>query len=168
MPHFIRSSWFKCTQIIIIHKYNFFPNIDIAFALPTNKNQYLDTLNKRKRNALSDAQYWLWYTPQKCQLCGKTSSNLFLFEIIILFFVLKTKRRSDSVLRQKPLHQQKCQKGKVTTQTTPQKGSSKRRLRTNLGRSVRVTTAIQLVWLTEFRVHLPTPRNSREIRRTYI
>ena len=34
----------------------------------------------------------------------------------------KTKRRrSDPVLWQKPLHQQKCQKGKVTTQTTPQK-----------------------------------------------
>ena len=36
--------------------------------------------------------------------------------------ILKEKRkRSDSVLWQKPLHQQKCQKGKVTTQTTPQK-----------------------------------------------
>ena len=35
---------------------------------------------------------------------------------------MKTKRkRSDSVLWQKPLHQQKCQKGKVATQTTPQK-----------------------------------------------
>ena len=31
------------------------------------------------------------------------------------------RKRSDSVLWQKPLHQQKCQKGKVTTQTTPQK-----------------------------------------------
>ena len=31
------------------------------------------------------------------------------------------RRRSDPVLWQKPLHQQKCQKGKVTTQTTPQK-----------------------------------------------
>ena len=35
-------------------------------------------------------------------------------------FLLKTKRRrSDPVLWQKPLHQQTCQKGKVTTQTTP-------------------------------------------------
>ena len=35
---------------------------------------------------------------------------------------LRTKRRrSDPVLWQKPLHQQKCQKGKATTQTTPQK-----------------------------------------------
>ena len=32
---------------------------------------------------------------------------------------IKTKRRrSDPILWQKPLHQQKCQKGKVTTQTT--------------------------------------------------
>ena len=43
----------------------------------------------------------------------------------------KTKRRrSDPVLWQKPLHEQKCQKGKVTTQTTPQKSSIKQRLRT--------------------------------------
>ena len=33
------------------------------------------------------------------------------------------RKRSDSVLWQKPLHQQKCQKGKMTTQTTPQKSS---------------------------------------------
>ena len=47
------------------------------------------------------------------------------------------------------LHPQKCQKGKVTTQT-PQKCSIKQRLRADLGRSVGVTTAIQLVWLTWF------------------
>ena len=64
------------------------------------------------------------------------------------------------VLWQKPLHQQKCQKGKLTTQTTPQKSSIKQRLRTDLGRSVGVTTATQLVWFTGFRAHLPTHRNS--------
>ena len=37
----------------------------------------------------------------------------------------------------------------VTTQTTPQKSSIKQ-LRTDLGRSVGVTTATQLVWLTWF------------------
>ena len=58
--------------------------------------------------------------------------------------------------------------GKVTTQTTPQKSSIKQRLRTDLGRSVGVTTATQLVWLTGLRAHLPTPRNSRAIKRTYI
>ena len=39
-------------------------------------------------------------------------------------WLIKTKRRrSDPVLWQKPLHLQTCQKGKVTTQTTPQKSS---------------------------------------------
>ena len=38
----------------------------------------------------------------------------------------------------------------VTTQTTSQKSSIKQRLRTDLGRSVGVTTATQLVWLTWF------------------
>ena len=42
------------------------------------------------------------------------------------------------------------QKGKVTTQTTPQKSSITQRLRTDLGRSVEVTTATPLVWLTWF------------------
>ena len=49
-----------------------------------------------------------------------------------------------------PIHQQKCQKDKVTTQTTPQKSSIKQQLRTDLGRSVGVTIATQLVWLTWF------------------
>ena len=62
----------------------------------------------------------------------------------------RKRKRSDSVLWQKPLHQQKRQKGKVTTQTTPQKSSITRWLRTDLGRSVGVTTATQLVWLTWF------------------
>ena len=39
----------------------------------------------------------------------------------------------------------------VRTQTTPQKSSIKQRLRTDLGRSVGVTTATQLVWLTGLR-----------------
>ena len=83
-------------------------------------------------------------------------------------FCKRKRKRSDSVLSQKPLHQQKCQKGKVTTQTTPQKSSIKQRLRTDLGRSVGVTKATQLVWLTGLRAHLPTNRNSRLIKRTHI
>ena len=64
----------------------------------------------------------------------------------------------------KPLHQQKSQKGKVTTQTTPQKSSIKQQLRTDLGRSVGVTTATQMVWFTRFTgPNLPTHRNSRLI-----
>ena len=41
-------------------------------------------------------------------------------------------------------------KGKVTTQTKLQKSSIKQQLRTDLGRSVGVTTATQLVWLAWF------------------
>ena len=89
-----------------------------------------------------------------------------LFAGVMLLFKRKRKR-SDSVLWQKPLHQQKCQKGKVTTQTRHKK-SIKQRLRTDLGRSVGVTTATQLVWLTGLRAHLPTNRNSRLIKRTHI
>ena len=50
----------------------------------------------------------------------------------------------------KAIHQQKRHKFKVTTQTTPQKSSITQRLRTDLGRSVGVTTANQLVWLIWF------------------
>ena len=59
-------------------------------------------------------------------------------------------------------------KGEVTTQTTSQKSSIKQRLRTDLGRSVGVTKATQLVWLTGLRAHLPTNYNSRVIKRTHI
>ena len=48
------------------------------------------------------------------------------------------------------------------------KSSIKQRLRTDLGRSVGVTTATQLVWLTGLRAHLPTNRNSRLIKRTHV
>ena len=56
----------------------------------------------------------------------------------------------------------------MTTQTTPQKSSIKQRLRTDLGRSVGVTKATQLAWLTGLRAHLPTHRTSRAIKRTHI
>ena len=60
-------------------------------------------------------------------------------------------------------------KGAVTTQTTPQKSSIKQRLRTDLGRSVGVTTATQpgVVNLV-YGPNLPTPRNNRVIKRTHI
>ena len=57
-------------------------------------------------------------------------------------------------------------KGQVTTQT-PQKSSIKQRLRTDLGRSVGLTQATQLVWLTGLRAHLPTNRNSRVIKMSF-
>ena len=59
-------------------------------------------------------------------------------------------------------------KGQVTTQTTPQKSLINQLLRTDLGRSVGVTKANQLVWLTGLRANLPTNRNSRVIKRTHI
>ena len=49
-----------------------------------------------------------------------------------------------------PTEMPKGQSDKVTTQTTPQKSSIAQRLRTDLGLSVGVTTATQLVWLTWF------------------
>ena len=63
----------------------------------------------------------------------------------------RKKKKSDSVLWQTPLHQQKCQKGNITTQTTPQKSLITQRLRTDLGQSVGVTTATKLAWLTGLR-----------------
>ena len=59
-------------------------------------------------------------------------------------------------------------KGQVTTQATSQKSSIKQRLRTDLGRSVGVAKATQLVWLSGLRAHLPTNRNSLVIKRTHI
>ena len=82
------------------------------------------------------------------------SSQLSLHEAIIYSisncFMNRKRKGSDSVLWQKPLHQQKRQKGKVTTQTTPQKSSITQRLWTDLGRSVGVATATRLVWFTWF------------------
>ena len=48
------------------------------------------------------------------------------------------------------------------------KSSITQRLRTDYGRSVGVTTGTLLVWLIGLRAHLPTPRNSRVIKRTDI
>ena len=81
----------------------------------------------------------------------------------------RKRKRSDSVLWQKPLHQQKCQKGKVTTQTMPQKSSITQRLRTNLGRSVEVITATQTgVVNLVYRPNLPSLCNSLVIKRTHV
>ena len=70
------------------------------------------------------------------------SRSIYLYtttsKISLRILIQRKRKRSDSVLWQKPLHQQKYQKGKVTTQTTPQKSSIKQRLRTDLGRSVGV------------------------------
>ena len=50
-----------------------------------------------------------------------------------MHIVIREKRKkSESVLWQKPLYQQNCQKSKVTTQTTTIKSSITQRLRTDL------------------------------------
>ena len=59
-------------------------------------------------------------------------------------------------------------KGQSDNTNNAKKRSIKQQLRTDLGRSVGVTTATQLVWLTGLRAHLPTNRNSRLIKRTHI
>ena len=58
----------------------------------------------------------------------------------------RKRRRSDPDLWKKPLYQQKIWKPMDNT-NTPSKTSITQRLRTDLGRSVGVTTVIQLVWL---------------------
>ena len=113
---------------------------------------------------------WLWnirfkyttgrYSEQPPEQPAYTSWQRYHGKMDVKIFLMRKRKRSDSVLWQKPLHKQKCQNGKVTTQTTPQKSSIKQRLRTDLGRSVGVTTATQLVWLTGLRAHLPTNRNT--------
>ena len=123
---------------------------------------------------------WTSYRKMTCKIFKSTHNSFqwtqfqfhsadLIFQSKLILGNIKTKRRrSDPVLWQKPLHQQKCQKGKVTTQTTPQKSSIKQQLRTDSGRSVGVITATQLLWLTSLRNHLRTPRNSRVIKRTHI
>ena len=59
-------------------------------------------------------------------------------------------------------------KGQSSDTNNATKSSIKQQLRTDLGRSVGVTTATQLVWLTGLLAHLPTPRNSRVIKSTHI
>ena len=46
--HSGRVSWFKSTQMKIIHKYNLFSKFEFV-CLPYNKKQYLDTLHKLKK-----------------------------------------------------------------------------------------------------------------------
>ena len=70
--------------------------------------------------------------------------------------------------RQMPLNQQKCKKKtKMTTFNCQQKVRLNIEFRTDLGRSARVTTAIQLVWLTDIRAQPSTPRNRCVIKDTH-
>ena len=76
----------------------------------------------------------------------------------ILFLRFKRKRkRSVSVLWQKPLHPQKIPKSndECDNMKTPPKTSITQWLRTDLGRSVGVMTATQLVWLNGVKTIAP-------------
>ena len=64
-----------------------------------------------------------------------------------------------------PTEMSKVQSNNINNAT---KSSIKQQFRTDLGRTVWVATATQLVWLIGLRAHLPTPRNSRVMKRTYI
>ena len=95
-------------------------------------------LSKRYESTEVDRRTWL-HVPSGTHWSTSSDTHQ-VVEIQIETSTKRKRKRSDSILWQKPLHQQKCQKGKVTTQTTPQKSSIKQRLRTDLGRSVGVTT----------------------------
>ena len=77
--------------------------------------------------------------------------RLFLFFDNTRTFIERKRKRSDSVLWQKPLYQQKCEKRQHDNTKTSPKSSITQRLRTDLGRSDGVATVIQPVWLTSLR-----------------
>ena len=80
----------------------------------------------------------------------------------------RKRKRSDSVLWQKPLHPQNNPKEQRDNIKTPTKTLITQLLRTDLGRSVGVTAVTQLVWLNQLRVlNLPTHRKSSVINRTW-
>ena len=104
-------------------------------------------------------------------LTKKNWSTCIMFSLYLCkvkLILMKTKRRrSDQVLWQKPLYQQKCQRGKVATQTTPQKSFIKQQLRTDLGRSVGVTTATQqitiVIFLKRRAIHMTSFENEYKV-----
>ena len=82
------------------------------------------------------------------------------------FLLLFRNKRKKEEVRLSPMT-----KAPIPTENSkpPLKTSISQRLRTDLGRSVGVTTFIQLVWLNRFRVpNLPTNRNSHVIKRRHI
>ena len=97
---------------------------------------------------------------------NKTGRFLFLFLARIFLYRQKGGDLTQSYDKS-PYTNRNVKRAKWQHKTTPQKSSIKQQLRTDLGRSVGVTTATQLVWLTGLRAHLPTPRNSRVIKRTH-
>ena len=84
-----------------------YKNVTVYFSTSLFDNVHKTTSNHNSRCQI-DTGKPRW---RSTRLSNKSNNN-------------KTKRRrSDPVLWQKPLYQQKCQRGKVATQTTPQKSS---------------------------------------------
>ena len=72
-------------------------------------------------------------------------------------------------MRKKPTLTEKNLRSNATTQKRHQKSLITQRLLADLGRSVGVTTATQLVWLNQFTgPNLPINRQSCVIKRTHI
>ena len=102
------------------------------------------------------------YSAQITKICNPYSNvgSIYLFHTIVAQrmyhdldpgYISKRKRkRSDSVLWQKPLHPQKNPKSNMTTKKKQRKTAITRLLRTDLGQSVGVMTATQLLWLNRF------------------
>ena len=95
-----------------------------------------------------------------------SSCSMTLAIAIQFMQVLKEKGRDLTQSYDKsPYTNRNVKRAKWQHKQRHKKSSIKQRLRTDLGRSVGVTKANQLVWLTGLRAHLPTNRNSRLIKR---
>ena len=96
-------------------------------------------------------------------------SSFLLINVLSIFYTILEKREEIwlSPMTKAPTPTE-MSKGESDITNNATKSSIKQRLRTDLGRSVGVTTATQLVWLTGLRAHLPTNHNSRLIKRTHV
>ena len=116
---------------------------NLAFMLHTDEKTEITSMQHKSWVDPTQVKYLFKLLHTHLNYCFVIRKFLYHYLLLSLCIYIKRKRkRSDSVLWQKPIHQQKCQKAKVTTQTTPQKSSITQRLRTDLGRSVGVTTCI--------------------------
>ena len=88
--------------------------------------------------------------------------RIWLFVCPPSMYCKRKRKRSDSVLWQKSLHQQNCQWDKVTAQTMPQKKFDYTAIADRL-RTVNLSNYGHLIGVVYrfYRAHLPTHRNSR-------
>ena len=83
-----------------------------SFAFHKTKNQYLNTLHiqctTEKWNAPSDAQYWLWCTPQKCPLSAKLQIAKIHLKMLKEITVICTTRVGCSNFHRSPISPKTC------------------------------------------------------------